>query len=157
MKLPIDPKWVLIALAVVVALVVAFFFWSRSDKQKKVKESNAAIDQANREIDPNQVSVTAEQAEALADKLWNAMLGPGTDYDAIKTAIRTCKSRSDVITVAATYRQKYGDSWFSNGTLWSDLVRWLPTTTTTITKATRLNLPSVQVVRRSMRFLKTRM
>lgn len=121
MKLPIDPKWVLIALAVVVALVIAFFFWSRSDKQKKVKESNAAIDQANKEIDPNQVSVTAEQAEALADKLWNAMLGPGTDYDAIKTAIRTCKSRSDVITVAATYRQKYGDSWFSNGTLWSDL------------------------------------
>ena len=45
MKLPnFDYKWILIALVVLVVLVVIYFFWSQSDKQKKVKESNAAID-----------------------------------------------------------------------------------------------------------------
>ena len=115
MKLPFDYKWILIALVVLVVLVVIYFFWSKSEKGEKIKESNNAIQQANKEIDANQLTITDEQADALADKFYNALIGPGTDLDAIWDAIGYCKTRSDVIKVAATYKAKHGDSWFSSG------------------------------------------
>ena len=122
MKLPnFDYKWILIALVVLVVLVVIYFFLSKSEKGEKIKESNNAIQQANKEIDANQLTITDEQADALADKFYNALIGPGTDLDAIWDAIGYCKTRSDVIKVAATYKAKHGDSWFSSGSLWQDL------------------------------------
>lgn len=121
MKLPKETKWILIALAVLVVLVVVYFFWSKTDKAEKIKESNAAIDRANKEIDVNQLTITDEQADALADKFYNALIGPGTDIDAVWDAIGYCKTRSDIIKVAATYKLRHGDSWFSSGSLWQDL------------------------------------
>lgn len=129
MKLPknLDPKWILIALAVVVVLVVVYFFWSKTEKAQKTKESNKAVEQANKEIDPSQLNITNEQADALAEKIYNAIKGPGTDFEAIKDAIKYCKTRSDVIKVAAVYAQKSEKWWFSSGSMWTDLQEDLST------------------------------
>ncbi len=120
-KLPAEIKWILIALAVLVVLFIGYYVWHKLTSIEDVASSNRAIEQANREIDVNQLTITDEQAETLADKFWNAIVGPGTDYEAIKDAISYCKTRSDVLKVAATYRILHGSSWLSSGTLWKDL------------------------------------
>lgn len=123
MKLPknLDPKWILIALAVVVVLVLVYFFWSKTEKAQKTKENNEVIEKLNKEIDPEKITISTVQLEALATKMCDAIYGLGTNFTAIKDVFKQCKTRSDILALAATYHSLCNDKWFYGGSLWQDL------------------------------------
>lgn len=130
LKLPVEAKWIIIALVAVVVGVVAYFIYSSAEKRKKVKDSKEAVERANAEIDPKQLTITDIQAEAFADKIYVAVRGLGTDVDAIREMFDYCKTRSDIIKVAATYQSKSEKEswWFSSGNMWKDLAEDLNAT-----------------------------
>lgn len=123
MKLKIDKefKWILVALTAFAAFMLIRWWWNNVSKEKDVKTSNEVIDKLNKEIDLNTLSISEEQARAIAQKIENAIYGFGTNFDAIKSAFGACKTRSDIMEVAAVYHKICKDYWTYSGSLWKDL------------------------------------
>lgn len=103
-------KIVLICLAVLVVFVTGFYFYKSSVKLKDVRSSNDVIDKANKEIDSAQITLTKVQLQTICEKLFKAMDGLGTDTDSIYEAIGMANTRSDVLSIIATFGVKDGET-----------------------------------------------
>lgn len=103
-KLPPEVRWILIALAVLVVLVIGYYVWNKLTKVKSVADSNEVVDRVNKEIDLSQLTLTAQQSNSMATALEEAMsTWFGTDEQTIYDTFAKCKTRSDVLAVIGAF------------------------------------------------------
>lgn len=103
-------KIILICLAVVVVFVIGYYFYKSTTKLDDVRSSNEVIEKANKEIDASQITLTKVQLQTICEKLYDAMDGLGTDIDSVYDAIGMANTRSDVLSIIATFGVKDGES-----------------------------------------------
>lgn len=75
------------------------------------------VDKANAEIKDSDVSLTSAQASTLADKLYSAMRGWGSDEEAVYSVFRLLRSRSDLLLLSRTFGVRGGrtlSEWLSS-------------------------------------------
>lgn len=103
-------KTIMIIAAVVVAIIVLYFVFREDPKRKDTKQSNDVVDKVNKEIIPNEVTLSTVQLQTICEKLYNAMDGWGTDTDAVYEAFSKAKTRSDILSIIGTFGVKDGET-----------------------------------------------
>ena len=110
----------LIVVAVIAVIVVLWVNWGKLKAYIKTKQIEKTYDE---QITSSELTLTTAQAQGLADKLYAAMDGPGTDEDAIYSAFNAMNSYSDLMLVMKLFGQKKS-SWSLFGRE-SSLMEWI--------------------------------
>lgn len=72
--------------------------------------NNKLVAKANAEINAGEVTLTTAQVYSMADRLYRAMKGAGTDEDAIYSVFRSLRTRSDLMLLESTFGVRGGMS-----------------------------------------------
>lgn len=107
MKLPFTTKQ--IGMAVGALFLVILLIYIISKVKTKIEDAlvhNDLVNEANAEINKNQLTMTNSQFNTLATKLYSAMKGPGTDEEAVFNAFGELGTRSDLEQLLKTYDVK---------------------------------------------------
>ena len=107
-------NWVKLAITIVVIgvagwiltwlLIKGITFLKNKALEKKV------IDKANAEIKDTDVTLTPSELSNLADRLYSAMSGPGTDEEAVYAAFRLLRTRSDLMSLIKAFGVRKGET-----------------------------------------------
>ena len=107
-------NWVKLAITIVVIgvagwiltwlLIKGITFLKNKALEKKV------VDKANAEIKDTDVTLTPSELSNLADRLYSAMSGPGTDEDAVYAAFRLLRTRSDLMSLIKAFGVRKGET-----------------------------------------------
>lgn len=108
-------KIIRIAIYVVVAIVAIYVAYRIYVKVKDRLASNKLGRELDNSIDTGNLSYDISQYQSLANKLYTAMDGPGTDEDAVGTVFNQMQTRSDVLMLMKQFGVRDGD----------DLSTWL--------------------------------
>ncbi len=103
----ITPKQIAIIVGCVLALIVVI--WAIVAIKGKISDAvtnSKLIDEVNKEIDTNKITLTQSQINTLASKIYTAMDGAGTDEEAIYDAFSTLSSYSDLQQLNKTFGVK---------------------------------------------------
>ena len=65
---------------------------------------------ANAEIKDTDVTLTPSELSNLADRLYSAMSGPGTDEEAVYAAFRLLRTRSDLMSLIKAFGVRKGET-----------------------------------------------
>ncbi|MDO4727084.1 MAG: hypothetical protein Q4A56_07705 [Porphyromonadaceae bacterium] len=100
-------NWVKVAITVLVVGVSGWILTWLVTKgirfvRDKIREGKV-IDQANNEIKDGDVTLTPSAIHNLADRIYSAVLGPGTDEEAIYSAFRQLRTRSDLMSLIRVF------------------------------------------------------
>lgn len=91
----------------IVVLIIFFVIWNRFGKSKQeTEDANKQRDianEVNNAITTSNVTLTQVQLNTLADKLYNAVKGAGTDEKSIYDAMRTLQTKDDVLALIKTF------------------------------------------------------
>lgn len=91
----------------IVVLIIFFVVWNRFGKSKQeTEDANKERDianEVNNAITTSNVSLSQVQLNTLADKLYNAVKGAGTDEKSIYDAMRTLQTKDDVLALIKTF------------------------------------------------------
>lgn len=107
LKLKLTPKQITIIVGCVLALIVVI--WAIVAIKGKIGDAvtnSKLIDEVNKEIDTNKITLTQSQINTLASKIYTAMSGAGTDEEAIYDAFSTLSSYSDLQQLNKTFGVK---------------------------------------------------
>jgi hypothetical protein len=107
-------NWVKLAITIVVIgvagwiltwlLIKGITFLKNKALEKKV------VDKANAEIKDTDVTLTPSELSNLADRLYSAMSGPGTDEEAVYAAFRLLRTRSDLMSLIKAFGVRKGET-----------------------------------------------
>lgn len=107
-------NWVKLAITIVVIgvagwvltflLIKGIAFLKNKALEKKV------VDKANAEIKDTDVTLTPSELSNLADRLYSAMSGPGTDEEAVYAAFRLLRTRSDLMSLIKAFGVRKGET-----------------------------------------------
>jgi hypothetical protein len=107
-------NWVKLAITIVVIgvagwiltwlLIKGITFFKNKALEKKV------VDKANAEIKDTDVTLTPSELSNLADRLYSAMSGPGTDEEAVYAAFRLLRTRSDLMSLIKAFGVRKGET-----------------------------------------------
>ncbi len=91
----------------VVVLIIFFVVWnklsiSKSDAANANKEKDI-MREVNNEINQSNITLTQVQLNTLADKIYKAVKGIGTDEKSIYDAMRTLQTKDDVLALIKTF------------------------------------------------------
>ena len=90
-----------------VVLIIFFVIWNRFGKSKQETEDankQRNIDnEVNNAITASNVTITQVQLNTLADKIYKAVKGSGTDEKSIYDAMRTLQTKDDVLALIKTF------------------------------------------------------
>lgn len=91
----------------VVVLIIFFVVWnklsiSKSDAANANKEKDI-MREVNNEINQSNITLTQVQLNTLADKIYKAVKGAGTDEKSIYDAMRTLQTKDDVLALIKTF------------------------------------------------------
>lgn len=103
----ITPKQIAIIVGCVLALIVVI--WAIVAIKGKIGDAvtnSKLIDEVNKEIDTNKITLTQSQINTLVSKIYTAMTGAGTDEEAIYDAFSTLSSYSDLQQLNKTFGVK---------------------------------------------------
>lgn len=91
----------------IVVLIIFFVVWNRFGKSKQeTEDANKERDianEVNNAITTSNVTLSQVQLNTLADKLYNAVKGAGTDEKSIYDAMRTLQTKDDVLALIKTF------------------------------------------------------
>lgn len=91
----------------IVVLIIFFVIWNRFGKSKQeTEDANKERDianEVNNAITTSNVTLSQVQLNTLADKLYKAVKGSGTDETSIYDAMRTLKTKDDVLALIKTF------------------------------------------------------
>lgn len=91
----------------IVVLIIFFVVWNRFGKSKQeTEDANKQRDianEVNNAITTSNVTLTQVQLNTLADKIYNAVKGAGTDEKSIYDAMRTLQTKDDVLALIKTF------------------------------------------------------
>lgn len=107
LKLKLTPKQITIIVGCVLALIVVI--WAIVAIKGKIGDAvtnSKLIDEVNKEIDTNKITLTQSQINTLASKIYTAVSGAGTDEEAIYDAFSTLSSYSDLQQLNKTFSVK---------------------------------------------------
>lgn len=107
MMLPFTTKQ--IGMAVGALFLVILLIYIISKVKTKIEDAivhNDLVNEANAEINKNQLTMTNSQFNTLATKLYSAMKGLGTDEEAVFNAFGELGTRSDLEQLLKTYDVK---------------------------------------------------
>ena len=102
LKLILNHKKTFIVLGLILAAVLAFYFWKRkSDSQKAI---------GNLTVNKDNLTITNNQAIIIAENLLGAMNKYGTDGDVIISNLKTLRT-DDLLLVMKTFGVKPYNGW----------------------------------------------
>lgn len=91
----------------IVVLIIFFVVWNRFGKSKQeTEDANKERDianEVNNAITNSNIKLTQVQLNTLADKIYKAVKGSGTDETSIYDAMRTLQSKDDVLALIKTF------------------------------------------------------
>lgn len=91
----------------IVVLIMFFVVWNRFGKSKQeTEDANKERDianEVNNAITTSNVTLSQVQLNTLADKLYKAVKGSGTDEKSIYDAMRTLQTKDDVLALIKTF------------------------------------------------------
>lgn len=91
----------------IVVLIIFFVVWNRFGKSKQeTEDANKQRDianEVNNAITASNVKLTQVQLNTLADKIYKAVKGSGTDEKSIYDAMRTLQTKDDVLALIKTF------------------------------------------------------
>lgn len=100
----ITPKQIAIIVGCVLALIVVIWaIVAIKDKIGDAVTNSKLIDEVNKEIDTEKITVTQSQINTLVSKLYTAMSGWGTNESAIFDAFGAINSYSDLQSLNKTF------------------------------------------------------
>jgi len=120
------PSWAIGAIAiagtalVVASLIIGYKLIKRALKKNASKDLEK---EAKKEINKDKLSFTSSEYQSMADRLFRAMDGAGTDWDVVKSVINKLKVKDDWLALISAYGIKETTSWVS--TFKGNLVEWL--------------------------------
>ena len=113
-------------LAVLVALIVLYFVWKFFFKKSadELAAEKAAETINGLPIEENNLSLSQSDINLIAQELYNAMKGVGTDEDAIVSVFNRISTKDDLLAVMKRFgTPEYGSWWLGHKYL--DLTGWL--------------------------------
>lgn len=100
-------KYALIIIGIIILIIVVVkvkkYITEKVRNQSAVKEASA-------EIDTSQLTMTEAQYSSLADKLYIAMKGWGTDNKAVYAVFESLNTRSDLMKLITVYGLRDGET-----------------------------------------------
>ena len=91
----------------IVVLIIFFVVWNRFGKSKQdTEDANKERDianEVNNAITTSNVTLSQVQLNTLADKIYKAVKGPGTDEKSVYDAMRTLQTKDDVLALIKTF------------------------------------------------------
>lgn len=91
----------------IVVLIMFFVVWSRFGKSKQeTEDANKQRDianEVNNAITTSNVALSQVQLNTLADKIYKAVKGAGSDEKSIYDAMRTLQTKDDVLALIKTF------------------------------------------------------
>ena len=97
-------KYVLIS---IVVLIIFFVVWKKFGKSKEETEEEEKKTNLNEEINAelNKAKITLSQVQlnTLADKIYKAVKGAGSDETSIYNAMRTLQTKDDALSLIKTF------------------------------------------------------
>lgn len=107
------------AFAIVVIVLLAVY-WSKIKAYFTARRLERSFDE---QITSSEVTISAQQAQNIADKIFSAMEGAGTNETALYNAFEQINSYSDLMMVMKAFGKRKGSwSWFGGE---SGLVEWI--------------------------------
>ncbi len=111
-------KLVLVVLVIGIAgWLLSYFGVKIFNNLRDAIRNKDLVDKANAEIKDSDVTLTSAQASTLADKIFSALRGWGTDEEAVYSAFRMLRSRSDLLLLSRTFGVRGGrtlSEWLSS-------------------------------------------
>lgn len=105
-------SWTKIAIAILVigiaGWLLSYFGVKIFNNLRDAIRNKDLVDKANAEIKDSDVTLTSAQASTLADKIFSALRGLGTDEEAVYSAFRMLRSRSDLLLLSRTFGVRGG-------------------------------------------------
>ncbi len=102
-------KLVLVVLVIGIAgWLLSYFGVKIFNNLRDAIRNKDLVDKANAEIKDSDVTLTSAQASTLADKIFSALRGWGTDEEAVYSAFRMLRSRSDLLLLSRTFGVRGG-------------------------------------------------
>lgn len=95
-----------LAIVVVAIMAIVLLVWGTISLRTKIDDTitnNRLIDEVNKEIDTEKITVTQSQINTLVSKLYTAMSGWGTNESAIFDAFGAINSYSDLQSLSKTF------------------------------------------------------
>jgi hypothetical protein len=106
-----------VAITVIVLLAV---YWSKIKAYFTARRLEKSFEE---QITPTEVTISQQQAQNIADKIYTAMDGAGTNETALYNAFEQINSYSDLMMVMKAFGKRKGSwSWFGGE---SGLVEWI--------------------------------
>lgn len=118
-----SPKVIKPIVYTVIALIIIYIIYSKSSDFKARLESKKVIKAAENEIIENAATFTPSDYKSMADKLFIAMDGIGTDSDAILQTVAGLKTKTDWLKLVEAFGVKESTSWASSFT--GNLIEWM--------------------------------
>lgn len=116
---------VIAVVLLIVILVVCYFKLKKGTTNLiDVIKNKQLANEADAEINPDNISLTQVQINTLADKLHTAMSGMGTDEDAIFAVFNSLNTRSDLLQLIKTFGYRDGETlqeWLADDLSTSDI------------------------------------
>ena len=110
-----------IAAAVVIAIIIVIAVkWQQLKAWIQTKQYEKTIDE---QITKSELTLTTAQAQGIADKMYAAMNGAGTDEEVLYSAFESIETYSDLMLVIKCFGNRKGSwSWFRSE---SSLMQWI--------------------------------
>ena len=109
--------------ALLIALLVIYFIGKNSGKAKALAEDT---DTLNNEIDTKTLSYPLTIYKNMADTLYTAMEGLGTDYDTVKSTLIKLNNESDFFQLEKSFGNRAAYTWLYVYTPFAGtLIQWL--------------------------------
>ena len=93
-------KWLLIILFVVVVFFIIYF---GVKKVKKDNEEKSYQNELDKQINPSKLTHTELEFKSMAEMLYTAMKGPGTDEKAIYSVFEKLKTEDDYLKLCSAF------------------------------------------------------
>ncbi len=123
-KLKITAMVIAVVLLIVILVVCYFKLKKGTTNLIDVIKNKQLANEADAEINPDNISLTQVQINTLADKLHAAMAGMGTDEDAIFAVFNSLNTRSDLLQLIKTFGYRDGETlqeWLADDLSTSDI------------------------------------
>lgn len=117
---------IVIAVVLLIVILVMCYFKLKKGTTNLIDviKNKQLANEADAEINPDNISLTQVQINTLADKLHAAMAGMGTDEDAIFAVFNSLNTRSDLLQLIKTFGYRDGETlqeWLADDLSTSDI------------------------------------
>ena len=111
------------AIILLIVIIIIWFVYRKIQKVIEASKDRQLVNEADNAIVSNALTYTQADYKAMADKLYVAMDGAGTDEDAIKEVIAKLRTKSDFYALVKAFGVRKSSSWASSFV--GNLIQWL--------------------------------